>query len=174
MLNKHWWPSFVVCTSFINSKPSKLVMYKLHLNEKHLVSVQMFLHKTSGNSILSKSKASAVTKQLLSRDNRKNVVATDADSETDDETSKMREAQEDLVHEEQHRQRAQQLSEEEERLTQEIAQLQGLDIEVETETDGTETDGEVQGETEIESDEGAKANKDMTLEDRYESMLVGK
>lgn len=86
----------------------------------------------------------------------------------------MREAQEDLVHEEQHRQRAQQLSEEEERLTQEIAHLQGLDIEVETETDGTETDGEVQGEAEIESDEGTKANKDMTLEDRYESMLVGK
>lgn len=106
-----------------------------------------------------------------SSDNKENVnkKLSDGESETDDET-KFKE--EDLDTEEEHRQ----LSEEEDRLTREIEDLQRLEIEVDTETDGTETDGELQGDVEDaeEADnENNPEDSDMSLEARYEPILAG-
>lgn len=122
-------------------------------------------------------KTNLSVKQLATREKVEEArkTAAELDSETDEETTKIKEAQDDLASEEEHRQKAQQLSEEEERLTKEIAQLQGLEIEVDTETDGTETDGELQGDTdEIEDLQKSLRNEDeMSLEARYEPMLAG-
>lgn len=97
----------------------------------------------------------------------------DVDSETDDE-GKLRDTQEDLASEEEHRKKAKQLTEEEERLTKEIAHLQGLEIDVDTETDGTETDGELQGDNDFENEDPLHDNDEgMSLEARYEPMLAG-
>ncbi|XP_022904464.1 S phase cyclin A-associated protein in the endoplasmic reticulum isoform X2 [Onthophagus taurus] len=94
------------------------------------------------------------------------------DSETDDETKmKEKDSDFDLVCEEEHRKKAKQLTEEEERLNKEIEKLQGLEIEVDTETDGTET------ETDCELQESSQINAsidddDISLETRYEPMLA--
>ncbi|KAK4884396.1 hypothetical protein RN001_000667 [Aquatica leii] len=123
----------------------------------------------------SKPKINLSTKQLMAREKveeaRKNVA--ELDSETDEET-RIKESQDDFASEEEHRQKAQRLTEEEERLTQEIAQLQGLQIEVDTETDGTETDGELQCDNEdAESLVQCNENDTLSLEARYEPMLAG-
>ncbi|KAF5305769.1 hypothetical protein FQR65_LT07665 [Abscondita terminalis] len=124
----------------------------------------------------SKPKINLSTKQLMTREKveeaRKNVA--ELDSETDEET-RIKESQDDFASEEEHRQKTQQLAEEEERLTQEIAQLQGLQIEVDTETDGTETDGELQCDNEDVENLGRSNENDesMSLEARYEPMLAG-
>ncbi|KAB0803877.1 hypothetical protein PPYR_00847 [Photinus pyralis] len=100
--------------------------------------------------------------------------SSELDSETDDEV-KNKEVQDDLACEEEHRQKTQQLTEEEERLTQEIAQLQGLQIEIDTETDGTETDGELQCDNE-DGENLVQLIQDedtLSLEARYEPMLAG-
>ncbi|KAF2882420.1 hypothetical protein ILUMI_23739 [Ignelater luminosus] len=131
---------------------------------------------SSKGSSWSRPKSNLSIKQLATREKveESRKTAADLDSETDDE-AKIKETQDDLASEEEHRQKAQQLSEEEERLTQEIAQLQGLEIEVDTETDGTETDGELQGDNDIESEASQMIqNEDeMSLEARYEPMLAG-
>lgn len=104
------------------------------------------------------------------KDLHKNII--EADTDTDDEI-KLKEAQDDLASEEEHRKKAKQLTDEEERLNQEIAKLQGLEIDVDTETDETETDGELQCDeqrincTNIDNDQ-------LSLEARYEPMLAGR
>ncbi|XP_017785932.1 PREDICTED: S phase cyclin A-associated protein in the endoplasmic reticulum isoform X2 [Nicrophorus vespilloides] len=99
----------------------------------------------------------------------------DLDSETDDE-GKMKETQEDLASEEEHRQKTKQLTEEEERLNREIAKLQGQEIDVDTETDGTETDGELPCDNDDDlqvSGDSNDADDELSLEARYEPMLAG-
>lgn len=94
---------------------------------------------------------------------------SDVESETDDNI------QDDLATDEEDRRKALQLCEEEERLEKEIAQLQDMEIDVDTETDGTETDGELQGETDEQNVTDLVDNEDqMSLEARYEPMLAGK
>nr|CAI5839628.1 unnamed protein product [Callosobruchus analis] len=100
----------------------------------------------------------------------------DVDSENDEEL-KLRELQDEIASEEEHIQKAKQLSEEEDRLTKEIEHLQGLDIEVDTETDGTETGDEFLGDGDNEDEDGDDCVEDsgdeMSLEARYEPMLAG-
>ncbi|CAH0550784.1 unnamed protein product [Brassicogethes aeneus] len=117
------------------------------LKRSHTTLSKMSLNKYS---IEEKNKTNLNIKKTIF-DNKKIIQDKNAnkkmsdDSETDEEVKlKEMEMQDDLATEEEHRQ----LSEEEERLTKEIEQLQCLEIEVDTETDGTETDGEMQGDTE--------------------------
>lgn len=104
------------------------------------------------------------------------AAAVDIDSETDDEISKFKDMQEDFATEEAHRRKAKQLSEEEDRLNKEIEQLQCLEIEVDTETDGTETDGELTGDNYDGTSNALVYGEEyaMSLEARYEPMLAGK
>lgn len=95
------------------------------------------------------------------------------DTETDEEI-KLKEAQDDLASEEEHRIKTKELIEEEERLNQEIAQLEGLETDADTETDGTETDGELQCENDDKCDSFKDDDDEMSLEARYEPMLAGK
>nr|CAH7744105.1 unnamed protein product [Callosobruchus chinensis] len=102
--------------------------------------------------------------------------SSDVDSENDEEL-KLRELQDEIATEEEHIQKAKQLSEEEDRLTKEIEHLQGLEIEVDTETDGTETGDELLGDGDNEDEDGDDCVEDsedeMSLEARYEPMLAG-
>lgn len=100
-------------------------------------------------------------------------VKKHSDSETDDESKAV--TQDDLASEEEEHKKAMQLCEEEERLEQEIAQLKGMEIEVDTETDGTETDGEIQGDSEDQQEMQENSEDDeISLEARYEPVLAGK
>lgn len=111
--------------------------------------------------------------QIQKNVEQENKKVSDIDSETDDEL-KLKEMQEEIASEEEHRQKAKQLSEEEDRLTKEIEQLEGLETEVDTETDGTETDGELQADNEDDGSSIANNEDDeMSLEARYEPMLAG-
>ncbi|XP_072387610.1 uncharacterized protein ssp3 [Diabrotica undecimpunctata] len=123
------------------------------------------------NSIQEKNKTNMQIKRTAEREHKK---IADVDSETDDEM-KMKDMQDELATEEEHRKKAKQLSEEEDRLTKEIEHLQGLEIEVDTETDGTETDGdELQGDNDDDSTQDVTLILDdqMSLEARYEPMLA--
>lgn len=159
-------------TSLVNKpqrKPANMLMRRSHTTLSKIT-----LPKSDSLKKLSSSKTnSSITYKKVEREKyehkRKNIM--DMDSETDDET-KLKDAQEDLVTEEEHRQ----LNEEEERLNKEIEKLQGLEIEVDTETDGTETDCELQGDGDGETSEAAlnQEEDEISLEARYEPMLAGK
>ncbi|XP_044263759.1 S phase cyclin A-associated protein in the endoplasmic reticulum isoform X2 [Tribolium madens] len=122
-----------------------------------------------------------VSKNCVSEKNKTNLhikktaeerrmKVSDIDSETDDET-KFKDLQEDSATEEEHRKKAKQLSEEEDRLTKEIEQLKCLEIEVDTET---ETDGELQGDSDdVQIEPTNEDDYSMSLEARYEPMLAG-
>lgn len=144
---------------------------KLPLRRSHTTLNKLTL--SNNNSLKSlqgeKNKSNYNTKKSMEM--RKKIA--EVDSETDDEI-KLKDTQDDLASEEEHRKKAKQLTEEEERLNQEIAQLQGLDIDVDTETDGTETDGELQCDNDEHQTNGINAEGDeMSLEARYEPMLAG-
>lgn len=150
-------------------KPTNMFMKRSHTTlSKITLPKSDSLKKLSQNKTSSASINKKVEREKY-ENKRKRIM--DMDSETDDEM-KLKDAQEDLVTEEEHRQ----LSEEEDRLNKEIEKLQGLEIEVDTETDGTETDCELQGDSEG-GMTGSIINEDedeMSLEARYEPMLAGK
>lgn len=150
-------------------KPTNMFMKRSHTTLSKITLPKsdnfkkLYQNKTSSISINKK------VEREIYENKRQNII--DIDSETDDEI-KLKDAQEDLVTEEEHRQ----LSEEEDRLNKEIEKLQGLEIEVDTETDGTETDCELQGDGEGGPSEAAinEDDDEMSLEARYEPMLAGK
>ncbi|XP_044747454.1 S phase cyclin A-associated protein in the endoplasmic reticulum isoform X2 [Coccinella septempunctata] len=130
---------------------------------------------TQNVSIEKKNEANLQIKSSIQKSNCSEIEkkGSDGDSETDDEKYKEF-TQEDLATEEEHQKKAKQLSEEEDRLTKEIEELQGLEIEVDTETDGTETDGELQCDNDDETVPTSRVpdSEDMSLEARYEPMLA--
>lgn len=91
----------------------------------------------------------------------------------DSETESDSKTKDDIASEEEHRKETQRLTEEEALLTKQIAELQSSDIDVDTETDGTETDGELQGEADCEG-ESEEPEDGLSLEARYEPVLAGK
>lgn len=119
------------------------------------------------HSMLEKNKTNLHIKKTAEE---RRLKVSDIDSETDDETK----FRDDPAIEEEHRKKAKQLSEEEDRLNKEIEHLQCLEIEVDTETDGTETDGEWQndGEEIIQIDPPDESDYSTSLEARYEPMLA--
>lgn len=133
------------------------------------------------NSTLEKNKTNLSIKKNTERENnvnkKNNLILSKGktnlllDSETESD-SKAKETAEDIASEEEHRQKTQQLTEEEAMLTKQIAELQSSDIDVDTETDGTETDGELQGEADCEED-STEPEDGLSLEARYEPMLAG-
>ncbi|KAF5297125.1 hypothetical protein FQA39_LY02705 [Lamprigera yunnana] len=163
-------------TSAITKKPFQNLKLSLDASTRQKSCLKRSHTTLSKITDYSKPKINLSTKQLLTREKveeaRKNVA--ELDSETDDET-RMKESQDDFASEEEHRQKTLQLAEEEERLTKEIAQLQGLQIDVDTETDGTETDGELQCDNEdgINLVQGNENDESLSLEARYEPMLAG-
>lgn len=152
---------------------------KLYLRRSHTTLSSMVYSK---NSVQEKNKTNLSIKKSNDREKYEERRKKDLDSETDDE-SKNKDTQEDIASEEEHRQKAKQLTEEEERLNIEIAKLQGLEIDVDTETDGTETDGELQCDNEdseypvlnVNLNLSSHQNEDseLSLEARYEPMLAG-
>lgn len=125
------------------------------------------------NSAFEKNKANLSIKKS-DRENKNLKPSLMIDSEPEQESDPKKEAADDIASEEEHRQKTQMLSEEEAMLTKQIAELQSSDIDVDTETDGTETDGELQGEADCE-EENVEAEPDdgLSLEARYEPMLAG-
>ncbi|XP_045460554.1 S phase cyclin A-associated protein in the endoplasmic reticulum isoform X2 [Harmonia axyridis] len=151
-----------------------------HISEKKkgsLVRSHTTLSKLPSKNVLmeKKNEANLQIKSSIQKRNIKEVEkkGSDGDSETDDEKYKEL-TQEDLATEEEHQKKAKQLSEEEDRLTKEIEKLEGLEIEVDTETDGTETDGELQCDNDDENESTRRVSDcgDMSLEARYEPMLA--
>lgn len=135
------------------------------LKRSHTTLSKMTVTKTN-KTIQEKHKTNEIIKSTA--DENKYKKTSDAESETDDNI------QDDLATDEEDRKKALQLCEEEERLEQEIAELQGMEIDVDTETDGTETDGELQCETDDQSGMVLAENEEqMSLEARYEPMLAG-
>lgn len=108
------------------------------LKRSHTTLGKMTVSKSINQSLQQKDKTNKIIKKAAEENRYKK--GSDAESETDDNI------QDDLATDEEDRKKALQLCEEEERLEQEIAELQGMEIDVDTETDGTETDGELQGE----------------------------
>lgn len=114
-----------------------------------------------------KNKTNNIIKSVDKSDEKYKKIS-DIESETEDNI------QDDLATDEEDRKKALQLCEEEERLEKEIAQLQDMEIDVDTETDGTETDGELQCEVDDQNMEELLENEEqMSLETRYEPMLAG-
>lgn len=136
------------------------------LKRSHTTLSKMTVSKVS-KTIQEKNKTNQFIKNTTTEEN-KYKRTSDAESETDDNI------QDDLATDEEDRKKALQLCEEEERLEQEIAELQGMEIDVDTETDGTETDGELQGEADDQNvGELMESEEQMSLEARYEPMLAG-
>lgn len=131
---------------------------------------------TGRNPMVEKNKTNLQIKKTAEREKFEHQRSKnfDADSETDDDM-KIKDMQDEIASEEEHRQKAKQLSDEEDRLTKEIEHLERLEIEVDTETDGTETDGdELQCDTEDDDKNGEVCKIDaVSLEARYEPMLAG-
>lgn len=127
------------------------------------------------NPMLQKNKTNLQIKKTAEREKFQNERSKnfDPDSETDDDM-KIKDMQDEIASEEEHRQKAKQLSDEEDRLTKEIEHLERLEIEVDTETDGTETDGD-ELQCDIEDDDNDEICKidAVSLEARYEPMLAG-
>jgi hypothetical protein len=139
---------------------------KMPLKRSHTTLSKMTVSK---NSVLEKNKTNLHIKKSAQE---RRMKVSDIDSETDDE-AKFKDLQEDCASEEEHREKAKQLSDEEDRLTKEIEQLKCLEIEVDTETDGTETDGEWQGDGEdVQIEPTNEDDYSMSLEARYEPMLA--
>ncbi|KAJ3648458.1 hypothetical protein Zmor_020261 [Zophobas morio] len=138
---------------------------KMPLRRSHTTLSKLTISK---NSILEKNKTNLHIKKTAEE---RRMKVSDIDSETDDEAKFN--LQEDSATEEEHRKKAKQLSEEEDRLNKEIEQLKCLEIEVDTETDGTETDGEWQGDNEdVHLQPTNEEDDSMSLEARYEPMLA--
>lgn len=156
------------------NKPTAIVNNKLFLKRSHTTLSRLTInHKEqSKNIVQEKNKVNLNNKKSSERQGNMRHKISDIDSETDDEI-KLKDTQEDIESEEEHRKKAKQLTEEEERLNQEIAHWQGLEIDVDTETDGTETDGELQVDNDDDSQDNPLNDDDeMSLEARYEPMLA--
>lgn len=146
----------------------------LLLKRSHTTLSKLTLHKRDSRSTMQeKDKTNHIIKKTVEKNsyvdlNKKN---SDVDSETDDESRANN--QDDLSTEEEDQRKAIQLCEEEEMLEQQIAQLQGMDIDVDTETDGTETEGDNDEQQDDLQQAGNDDDDHMSLEARYEPMLAG-
>lgn len=149
-------------TNFL--KRSHTTLSKMTVNKHDSHSSMQEKHKT--NTIIKKS--SENNQKYI--DLNKAKQNSDADSETDDENRNN--LQDDLATEEEDQRKAMQLCEEEERLEQQIAQLRGMEIDVDTETDGTETEGD--NDEQVDVLQVGNDNDAISLEARYEPMLAGK
>ncbi|CAH1955002.1 unnamed protein product [Acanthoscelides obtectus] len=161
-------------------KTSEINKNKMLLQRSHTTVSKITLKK---HTVKDKNEANLQIKMNVEQEEMKQKVldqeikkSFDVDIEMEEEL-KLRELQDDIASEEEHIQKAKQLSEEEDRLTKEIEHLQGLEIEVDTETDGTETGDELLGDGDNEDEDGddcvEDSGEEMSLEARYEPMLAG-
>ena len=158
-------------TSLKNKDVKEHTQMKLNKNNALLKRSHTTLSKVSAlrNEVRDKFNFKSNEKSFVVKEryNVKQKIA-DADFETDDE-AKMRYVQDEM----EHLQKTDELMKEEERLNEEIAQLQSLEIEIDTETDEMETDGELQLDNEYVGDKINEEDSNLSLEARYEPMLAG-
>ncbi|XP_044735504.1 S phase cyclin A-associated protein in the endoplasmic reticulum [Chrysoperla carnea] len=110
------------------------------------------------------------TSKLLSNENYDRKIENESEYDSKLNGDDMEKSE--IHDEEEHCRKTQQLSDEEAMLTQEIAELESCSVDVDTETDGTETDGEV-GDEDEEVPALNSAFDDLSLEARYEPVLAG-